>query len=83
MATGVPVVTTTRGIKGFEAVAGKHAIAVDDVQTLVEKTARLLRDDELYAQIAQNARKLIEEKYDWDIIVEKLEEVYQSVKAIG
>jgi glycosyltransferase involved in cell wall biosynthesis len=78
MATGVPVVTTTRGIKGLAAEADKHAIAADDTQTIVRKTACLLRDDELYNQIAYNARKLIEEKYNWKVIAKELNEVYRS-----
>jgi polysaccharide biosynthesis protein PslH len=78
MATGVPVVTTTRGIIGLAAEADKHAIAVDDTQAIVEKTACLLRDEELYNNIAINARKLIEEKYNWEVIVNALDKVYKS-----
>lgn len=79
MASGVPVVTTKRGISGIEAQSGKHALAADDVQTIVDQTSRLLRDDEYYKIIAKNARELIEKKYNWEIIAQKLDEVYKSV----
>ena len=80
MASGIPVVTTFRGMRGLEVQQNKHLYVSDDVQGIVDKTARLLRDTEEYEKIAHNARKLIEEKYDWNVIVHKLNEVYESVR---
>lgn len=79
MATGLPVITTTRGITGINAKADIHAITADDTQTIVEKTVKLLRDQELFAKIANNGRKLIEDNYNWKVIAKKLDEVYNSV----
>jgi polysaccharide biosynthesis protein PslH len=78
MATGVPVVTTSLGNEGLGGRDGKEIIVADDVQTIVEKTARILRDDELYKNIAEQARKLIEEKYEWKKIAKVLDGVYES-----
>ncbi len=80
MATGVPVVTTSLGIEGLQAKPDVHAICADETQALVEKTARLLRDTTLYENVGKNARKLIEEKYNWKVIAKKLEEVYEAIK---
>lgn len=79
MASGTPVVTSRLGIEGIPAEEGKEVMIADDVQTLVEKTARLLRDEEKYSSIAKNARKLVEERYDWKKITKQLEGVYNSV----
>lgn len=76
MASGVPVVTTSRGVTGLDVVSDKHICVADDVQGIVDKAARLLRDSEEHKKIALNARKLIEEKYSWDVIIKKLDEVY-------
>lgn len=78
MASGVPVVTTSRGIAGLEAQAGKHLLVADDVRQIVEKTLGLLRDDDLYKKIVLEARSLIEKEYSWEIIGRKLEKVYES-----
>lgn len=82
MASGVPVVTTLRGISGFDAEPDKHALIADDTRSFVEQTVRLLRDKDLYRQIALNGRQLVEEKYNWDIIAQKLDEVYKSLKSV-
>ena len=80
MASGVPVVTTKRGIKGFEDVNDNHILVAENTQDIVDKTARLLRDEQLYAHISANARKLIEDKYNWEAIARRLDAVYHTLK---
>lgn len=79
MAMGVPVVTTSMGFTAFEAVAGRDIIVADDPKRFAEEVIRLVKDRELRQYIAQNARKLVEEKYDWSSIVERLDAVYESI----
>ncbi|MBI3092889.1 MAG: glycosyltransferase [Candidatus Levybacteria bacterium] len=81
MASGVSVVTTSLGIEGIEAEDGKEVLIADDVKGLANNIIRVIGDEKMYREIAQKARKVVEEKYDWEIIVKKLEEVYQSVVA--
>lgn len=78
MASGVPVVTTRLGLKGIEAENGKEALAADDTQAIVQLSARLLRDFDLYKQIALNARKFVETNYNWDKIAVQLENIYKQ-----
>jgi len=40
----------------------------------------LVKDRDLRQYISQNARKLVEEKYEWSSIVERLDAVYESIK---
>ncbi|MBI3069737.1 MAG: glycosyltransferase family 4 protein, partial [Candidatus Levybacteria bacterium] len=81
MASGVSVVTTSLGIEGIQAEDGKEVLIADDVKGLANNIIRVIGDEKMYREIAQKARKVVEEKYDWEIIVKKLEEVYQSVVA--
>lgn len=81
MASGVLVVTTPLGIEGIEAQHNKEVLVGDNAESLASHILKVLQDEELSRDISKNARKLIEEKYDWEIIVKKLEEVYQSVIA--
>lgn len=78
MASGVPVVTTTVGIEGIET-HSKQVLIADDAQGLADKTIAVLQNSALYKKVAENARKLIEEKYDWKIIVKKLEDLYLQI----
>lgn len=79
MASGVPVVTTLLGIEGIEAKNNQEVLLGENKEDLASQVMRLFDDTDLYQKIAQNARKLIESAYDWEIIVGKLEKVYQAV----
>lgn len=80
MAMGVPVVTTSLGFEALDAVAGRDILVADDPKRFAEEVIRLVKDRDLRQYIAQNARKLVEEKYDWSSIVERLDAVYESIK---
>ena len=78
-ARGVPVVTTTTGVEGIEAVDGEHLLVADEPAAFAEAVVRLLRDPELGRRLAANGRRLAEEKYDWRVALPKLEGVYDAV----
>jgi glycosyltransferase involved in cell wall biosynthesis len=78
MATGVPVVTTNLGIEGLEAKRGTHVLAAEGAEELSDLVCNALLDRTLYRKVALNARKFIEDNYDWKIISEKLNKVYIS-----
>ncbi|MGA2968107.1 MAG: glycosyltransferase family 4 protein, partial [Candidatus Levyibacteriota bacterium] len=78
MASGVAVVTTNLGLEGLEAKNNIHALASEKEDELAELALVLIQDHSVYRKLTLNARKLIEEKYDWRIIAQKLDEVYMS-----
>ena len=78
MASGTAVVTTNLGIEGLEAKDGIHVLTADDAHGFAAAAIKLLEDKNLYKTLAKNARKLVEENYDWNTIAEKLEKVYKS-----
>ena len=80
MAMGVPVVTTSLGFTAFDAVAGRDILVADDPKSFANEVIRLVKDRDLRQYISQNARKLVEEKYEWSSIVERLDAVYESIK---
>ncbi len=82
MAMGVPVVTTSIGATALEAVDGRDIIVADDTKVFAEKVLELLKDSDLRNYIAKNARKLVEEKYEWSTIVRRFDEIYKSIKAM-
>lgn len=77
MASGVAVVTTNLGISGIEAKSNVHVLAGDTYQ-MASMVIELLTDKSLYEKLTLNARRLIEENYDWVSIAKKLNEVYLS-----
>jgi len=78
MAMGKPVISTSIGAEGIEAVDEKDIIIADDVERFVEKIIELLKDKNYRRKIAQNGEKLVKEKYRWESIVKKLEKEYME-----
>lgn len=83
MAAGVPVVTTTTGIEGLEAENNKEVLICDDYHQMAEVTIKLLNDEAFYQKIIKDARKLVEEKYNWEKISLILDRLYREVGDVG
>ncbi|MDO8658573.1 MAG: glycosyltransferase family 4 protein [Candidatus Levybacteria bacterium] len=78
MASGVPVITTQLGAEGINAKKNEDILVSDNAEEIAKMVNDILDDEKFYSKISQNARKIVEDKYDWKIIVKKLEGVYQS-----
>jgi len=65
MALGTPVIATSKGVEGLEAIPGKHVLVADDPGQFAQLVVRLLADPDLRARLSANARRLVEERYDW------------------
>ena len=79
LARGIPVVTTTTGVEGIDAVHGEHLLIADEPQSFAMEVVRLLQDASLRRRLAENGRRLVQEKYDWRMVLPKLEAVYQTL----
>lgn len=66
MALGTPVVTTSIGLEGIEAVPEKHILVADKPNEFAQQVIRLTKNNELRIKISTEARKLVEEKYTWE-----------------
>jgi glycosyltransferase involved in cell wall biosynthesis len=75
-ARGMPVVTTTVGLEGIEAEVGRDVLVEDEPQDFAESVIHLLQDEELQSMLAVNGRNLAEERYDWQVVLRKMDEVY-------
>lgn len=78
MSAGVPVVTTAVGAAGIEAKNGQEILIGNTPQELADLTVKLLKDKKLLEKIIVNAKKLIREKYDWQVISADLEKIYEE-----
>lgn len=72
-ATGTPVVSTSIGVEGLEAIDGEHLLIANTPAAFAAAVLRLLEDDRLYNKLKGNARRLVEEKYDWPVLAGKFE----------
>jgi glycosyltransferase involved in cell wall biosynthesis len=79
MAAGVPVVATRIGAEGIEAVDGESILLADDPASTARAIAELARDPSRSKRIADRARSLVAERYDWGRVLEPLVEEYRSI----
>ena len=71
MALGTAVVSTTKGAEGLDVVDGEHLLVADDPRDFANSVIGLLGDNALRKRLSANARKLVEERYDWQQIGER------------
>ena len=79
MAAMIPVVTTSIGSEGYGAVDGDAILIGNTSKEIADKAVKVLRDRKLYDKVARNARHLVDNKFSWEPIAKKLEEIYEEI----
>jgi glycosyltransferase involved in cell wall biosynthesis len=79
MALGTPVVSTTKGAEGLEVTPGKNILIADEPADFASQVVRLMREPDLRERLAVNARRLVEERYDWRAIGQNFVRLVESV----
>lgn len=79
MALGTPVVSTTKGAEGLDAVDGRDILLADTPEAFAAAVLRLLRDLDLRQNLVNNACDLIRRQYDWNIILPEFLELVEKV----
>lgn len=67
-ARGVPVVSTSVGAEGIDAMPGKHLLIANGASEIAEALLRLHTDEGLAGRLCHSARVLAEERYDWAVL---------------
>ncbi len=79
MALGKTIITTTIGAEGIEAESGTHILKADTKDQFVDCVSKYLVDVKELSEISRNARKLIEDKYDYLKRAKTLVDEYESL----
>ncbi len=79
MAMGKPVIATSKGAEGIEYTEGLNIIIEDEIQKYPEIIQQLLDDEKRCSALGQEARKLIHEKYVWELYRKPLQKIYRDV----
>jgi len=78
MAAGVPVVSTSLGAEGLDAVPNTHFLLADSPAEMGEAVAQI-SDTSTYDRMAEAAREFAVSRYDWSIIGEKLYQAHLQI----
>lgn len=76
MAAKLPLITTSVGAEGLGASNGENIIIQDDPASLAKATLEIIQNSKKAKTIADNARKLVEEKYSWYKMSQYLDTIY-------
>jgi glycosyltransferase involved in cell wall biosynthesis len=68
MSMAKPIVSTSIGAEGIEAKAGVHFLLAEDNESMADAIVRLIDDASLRHSLAQQARRLVEDRYEWSNI---------------
>ena len=76
MAMGKAVVATRLGAEGFPVQDGREMVLADTPDEFATAVVGLLRSPERREALEQAGRRFVEERYDWSVIVPRVEAVY-------
>lgn len=80
MSMEVPVVTSTMGNEGVDAVNGKNIFVEDDPNMFALRVVKLLENEDLRKKIAKNARFFVREKFSWNSVVERMDLIAKKLE---
>jgi glycosyltransferase involved in cell wall biosynthesis len=72
-AAGTPVVSTTVGAEGLDAVPNEHLLIADDASQFAHAVLAVLYEDGLASRLAQAGRELYESRFTWSVAWKMLE----------
>ena len=79
MAMKLPVVSTSVGCEGIGLTDQEDCLLADDPEDFADKIGLLIDDRRLAEQIANRAHDFVRTNYDWDKIIDKLNNIYQMI----
>lgn len=79
MASGTPVVATTTAVEGLEVTNGIHVMTSNTAEGMAKLAVELLNDTKKRSDMAKNGKKFVKDHYDWSLISQKLDKIYQRI----
>jgi sugar transferase (PEP-CTERM/EpsH1 system associated) len=76
MAMRVPVVATPAAIAGIDAVPGRDLMVEEDPVKFASAVIQLLQKPDLRQKLAENARRLVENEYNWNKNLSKFDDIF-------
>jgi len=78
-AMGKPVVSTSVGCEGLEAVDGENILIRDDPGEFADAIRLVAGDATLRRRLGENARSTAERLYSWDVVGREMERAYRGL----
>lgn len=79
MASGTPVVASKIAVEGLNITDGVHLLTSNKATDLADLTVRVLNDKNLWQKLSKNGKEFVALNYDWELISQKLDRIYQEI----
>jgi glycosyltransferase involved in cell wall biosynthesis len=83
LAAGLPVVSTRVGAEGLELESGRDLVLVDAAERMADALVEQMRDPTAIRKMTEQGRRWVLERYDWNVLAGKLEQVWEKTVAGG
>jgi glycosyltransferase involved in cell wall biosynthesis len=78
LACETPVVSTRIGAEGLHLEPGRHLQVTNGIEEMADGLIQCIRNPQAAQAQARLGRKRVLERYDWDLLADKLEQVWLS-----
>jgi sugar transferase (PEP-CTERM/EpsH1 system associated) len=79
MAAGTPIVSTSLGAEGIDVTSGLNIAIADKPEDFAAEVVDLITNQKRRETLATEARKLVEDHYDWPAVVPIMDKFYSSL----
>ncbi len=79
MASGLPVVSTSKGAEGLDVAPDKNILIADEPEKFAKALLDVMNDDSLHDRLAAAGLELIGARYSWDKVTRPLADLWRRV----
>ncbi|MGK7955675.1 MAG: glycosyltransferase family 4 protein [Crocosphaera sp.] len=79
LAAGLPVISTAKGAEGLSFIDKTHLLISNKSPEIVDSLTHLWSDQSLMTKLRIKGRELVEQKYSWLAVKEKIDQAIQSL----
>jgi glycosyltransferase involved in cell wall biosynthesis len=79
MSMSLPVVTTPYGNEGINGQNGEEIFVEDEPDHFARRIVQILRDNNLRKEMGNKGRRFVEEKYSWNVVMDRVEEIEKQI----
>jgi glycosyltransferase involved in cell wall biosynthesis len=79
LSMGKAIVATTMAVEGIDVTPEKNVLIANTPVEFVEQISRVIENNQLRDRLGAEARKFVIENYSWDVIGNKLGNIYKSL----
>lgn len=79
-AAGLPVVSTTKGAEGLNAIDGTHLLIADQIAHMVQKIHQIRAEKDLRKKLITSGFDLLQSEYSWKAVARNIETSIRSLR---